>query len=131
MRVITPTSLGDLNSPRSIFREYANGLNIDFGFQGFEAVLAGLPGESAQPRGAVLMALVDGEVAGCCALRPLDTTDYSNACEMKRLYVRPSLRGKGVGRKLAEAILECARLGVWAAEGIENEQSKIDLSFHF
>ena len=56
-----------------------------------------------------MLATVDGEVAGCCALRPLDTADYPNAAEMKRLYVRPAFRGFGLGRQLAEATLDAAR----------------------
>ena len=60
------------------------------------------------------MAHVDGELAGCCALRPLDATDYPNACEMKRLYVRPPFRGRGAGRELSEAILDFARLAGYA-----------------
>ncbi|WP_370654647.1 GNAT family N-acetyltransferase [Rhodoferax sp.] len=99
---------------RGIFREYADSLQIDLCFQGFEEELAHLPGEYAQPRGALLMALVDDELAGCCALRPLDATDYPNACEMKRLYVRKRFRRSGVGRQLVEAILDCARLAGYA-----------------
>jgi putative acetyltransferase len=68
-----------------------------------------LPGEYAPPRGDLLLALVDGEVAGCCALRPLDAADYPNAAEMKRLYVRKAFRGLGLGRQLAEAMLDAAR----------------------
>lgn len=94
---------------RSIFREYAEGLQVDLCFQGFEAELAELPGEYSEPRGALLMAQIDDKLAGCCALRPLDAVDYPNACEMKRLYVRPAFRRSGVGRQLVEAILDCAR----------------------
>jgi ribosomal protein S18 acetylase RimI-like enzyme len=83
---------------------------VDLCFQGFETELAELPGEYAAPRGTLLMALANEELAGCCALRPLDSVDYANACEMKRLYVRPSFRKAGVGRLLAEALLDCARL---------------------
>ena len=61
----------------------------------------------------MLLALVDGELAGCCALRPLDAVDYPNACEMKRLYVRQSFRRLGLGRQLAEAMLDCARLAAY------------------
>ena len=92
-----------------LFREYAKSLNVDLCFQNFEQELAGLPGEYAPPRGSLLIATVAGEFAGCCALRALDTSDYTNACEMKRLYVRPQYRGLGLGRRLAEAILDHAR----------------------
>jgi putative acetyltransferase len=98
-----------LDEVRTIFREYAQGLGVDLCFQSFDEELAGLPGEYAAPRGALLLATVDGEVAGCCALRPLDAADYPNAAEMKRLYVRRAFRGFGLGRRLAEAILDAAR----------------------
>lgn len=94
---------------REIFREYAEGLGIDLAFQGFEEELAALPAEYAPPRGVLLLAMVDGEVAGCCALRPLDAVDYPNAAEMKRLYVRKPFRRFGLGRQLAEAVLDHAR----------------------
>jgi len=94
---------------REIFREYAAGLGVDLCFQQFEQELAGLPGEYAAPRGTLLLARLDGELAGCCALRPLDTSDYPNASEMKRLYVRKAFRGFGLGRHLAEATLNAAR----------------------
>lgn len=110
IQFITPRTAQELEALRGIFREYAAQLQIDLCFQGFEAELAELPGEYAGPRGALLMAVHEGEPVGCCALRPLDTVDYANACEMKRLYVRPGFRGTGVGRQLAEAILDAARL---------------------
>ena len=93
----------------AIFLEYAQSLKVDLGFQNFDDELLNLPGEYAEPRGALLLAQVNGEIAGCCALRPLDGCDYSNAAEMKRLYVRPAFRGLGLGRQLADAILDAAR----------------------
>jgi putative acetyltransferase len=111
---IVPNTLEELNQLRSVLREYADALQIDLCFQGFEAELAELPGEYAAPRGALLMAMVDGQLAGCCALRPLDTADYPNACEMKRLYVRPGFRRTGIGRQLVEAVLDCARIAGYA-----------------
>lgn len=111
---IVPNTLEELNTLRSMLREYAQALQIDLCFQSFEAELAELPGEYAAPRGALLMATVGEQLAGCCALRPLDAADYPNACEMKRLYVRPGLRRTGVGRQLAEAILDRARMAGYA-----------------
>ncbi len=106
----TPDDAAAFDTTRTIFREYAVSLGIDLYFQNFEAELATLPGHYAAPRGALWLAHVDGSVAGCCGLRPMDTVDYPNACEMKRLYVRPAFRGLGLGRLLAEAALESARL---------------------
>ncbi|TFY98431.1 GNAT family N-acetyltransferase [Ramlibacter humi] len=92
-----------------MFREYAGELGVDLAYQGFEEELAGLPGEYAAPRGAIYLAHVDGQLAGCVALRPAITSDYPEAAEMKRLYVRSSFRGFGLGRRLAEAALDAAR----------------------
>lgn len=103
-------SAADLEATQRIFREYAAGLNIDLCFQDFDSELTALPGDYAAPRGALLLSWVDGAVAGCCALRPLDSSDYANAAEMKRLYVRPAFRGLGLGRQLAQAILDLAQL---------------------
>lgn len=109
IQLITPSTESELAAAREIFREYAVELGVDLCFQSFDAELASLPGDYAEPRGALLLALVEGEVAGCCALRPLDTADYANAAEIKRLYVRKAFRGFGLGRQLAEAVLDAAR----------------------
>ncbi|MFM0042365.1 GNAT family N-acetyltransferase [Paraburkholderia sediminicola] len=94
-----------LDVVRAIFREYADSLGIDLGFQNFESELAELPGKFAAPRGRVLLALNNGNVIGCVAMRPLDEL----TCEMKRLYIRPSGRGQQVGRQLATLICQIAR----------------------
>jgi ribosomal protein S18 acetylase RimI-like enzyme len=106
---IVSAELADLPEVRVIFLEYAASLGIDLAFQDFEAELSSLPGDYAEPRGALVLAWVDGDLAGCCALRPLDAVDYANACEMKRLYVRKAYRGFGLGRQLAEIVLDRAR----------------------
>ncbi|MFC5522234.1 GNAT family N-acetyltransferase [Polaromonas jejuensis] len=110
IRFITPDSPEQLAGTRQIFTEYAEQLGIDLCFQNFDAELANLPGEYDAPEGALLLALVDGEVAGCCALRALESVDYPNAAEMKRLYVRKAFRRFGLGRQLAEAVLDAARM---------------------
>lgn len=107
--IIQPDDPALLDATREIFSEYAASLSVDLQFQQFDAELASLPGVYAAPRGALLLALVDDAVAGCCALRPLDDTDYANACEMKRLYVRKAFRGFGLGRQLAEQALDAGR----------------------
>lgn len=110
IQIITPDTPEQLAATRQIFSEYAEQLGIDLCFQNFEAELAGLPGEYCAPTGALLLALVDGEIAGCCALRALDSVDYPNAAEMKRLYVRKAFRRFGLGRQLVEAVLDAARM---------------------
>ena len=110
IQLITPRTSAQLDATRQIFAEYANQLGIDLCFQNFEAELASLPGAYGSPRGALLLALVDGEIAGCCAMHALDTVDYPNAAEMKRLYVRKAFRRFGLGRQLAEAMLDLARV---------------------
>lgn len=109
IRLVVPESTESLDAVRAIFREYADALGVDLCFQGFDAELAGLPGEYAAPSGHLLLALVDGQVAGCGALRALHDADHANACEMKRLYVRPAFRRFGLGRRLAEALMDEAR----------------------
>ena len=97
----------DLTTVRVLFREYAQSLGFALDFQGFESELATLPGEYAEPRGTILLALSPaGEPWGVVALRPLED---DGACEMKRMYVRPEARGRGLGRVLGEAIVVEAR----------------------
>jgi len=109
INIDTPTSPAAIDGVRRLMQEYAASLSADLCFQDFDQEVAGLPGLYAQPRGALLTAHVDQQLAGCCALRPLDNVDYANACEMKRLYVRPGFRGLGLGRRLAESIMDAAR----------------------
>ncbi len=93
---------------RALLVEYAQGLDVDLSFQGFDEELATLPGAYAPPRGRLLLAVCDGDPAGCVGLRPLG----AEVCEMKRLYVRPARRGSGLGRLLVRAIMEAgAQLG--------------------
>jgi ribosomal protein S18 acetylase RimI-like enzyme len=106
----TPDGGAELEGVRTLFSEYAAALGVDLCFQNFNEELRALPGEYCPPRGGLVIATVDGQLAGCCAMRPLDAVDYPNACEMKRLYVRPGFRGLRLGRLLAEHILELARL---------------------
>jgi putative acetyltransferase len=90
---------------RELFLEYAQSLGFSLCFQNLDKELAGLPGDYAPPEGRLLLLECEGQLAGCVALRKFD----SGICEMKRLYLRPQLRGKGVGRALAERIIAEAR----------------------
>lgn len=90
---------------RTLFREYAQSLETDLEYQGFSAELANLPGPYVPPGGALLIAQVGNEAAGCVALRPL----ASGVCEMKRLYVRGEYRSCGLGKRLVEAVIQAAR----------------------
>jgi putative acetyltransferase len=100
----------DLQAVRQLFVDYQADLGVDLCFQGFAAELNELPGDYAEPTGALLLALVDGAPAGCCAFRPLPNTDHLNACEMKRLFVRRAFRGFGLGRLLVDHCMTQAQL---------------------
>ena len=91
---------------RELFLEYADSLGFSLCFQRFDQELAALPGEYAPPDGRLLIAEYRGQLAGCVALHKLEP----EICEMKRLYLRPQLRGRGVGRAIAETVIAEARL---------------------
>ena len=95
----------DYQVARDLFREYADSLGFDLGFQGFESEVASLPGGYGPPSGCVLLAEAETGVGGCVAMRRF----CEGVCEMKRLYVRPGCRGLGAGRALAEGVIEKAR----------------------
>jgi putative acetyltransferase len=98
----TPTQITQV---RELFLEYAQSLGFSLCFQSFDKELAGLPGDYAPPEGRLLLAEYEGQLAGCVALHKLGP----GICEMKRLYLRPTLRGKGLGRALANHIIAEAR----------------------
>lgn len=104
-RIVQPASPADLEVVRSLFREYQEAIGVDLGFQSFESELRDLPGAYARPRGRLLLAFEDDAHAGCGALRPL----ASDVAELKRMWVRPAFRGRGLGRRIAEALLAAAR----------------------
>jgi len=109
IELVRPDTPELLDAVRDIFREYARGLGVDLCFQNFDAELAGLPGDYAAPGGDLVLAYVDGCLAGCGAFRPCPDADYANACEMKRLYVRREFRRFGLGRQLAQMLMDEAR----------------------
>lgn len=111
IRMVVADNDALLDQTREIFRDYAASLNIDLCFQNFDAELLELPGDYAAPHGHLLLAFVDDALAGCGAFRQIGDVDYANACEMKRLYVRPGFRSLGLGRLLAQALFDEAKRG--------------------
>jgi ribosomal protein S18 acetylase RimI-like enzyme len=95
----------EVQQARQLFEEYAAWLGINLCFQNFDKELAELPGDYAPPSGRLVLATENDKTAGCVAVRRIG----EDICEMKRLYVRPEFRGKGLGRTLAERIIESAR----------------------
>jgi putative acetyltransferase len=95
----------DMEIVRRLFEEYAAELGVDLGFQGFAEEVATLPGAYAPPRGVLLLAWSADAPAGCAGVRPLSP----DACELKRLFVRPAYRGRGLARQLSMAALGEAR----------------------
>jgi GNAT superfamily N-acetyltransferase len=105
MQMIQPENAAEWDQVRELFREYWDSFGFSPCFQGFETEVAGLPGAYAPPGGALVLALVDGQAAGCAALRRFD----AQRCEAKRLYVRPQFRGQGVGHALLDWVIAEAR----------------------
>lgn len=124
-RIYPAQSAAEIELIRELFLEYAKSLGFSLCFQGFDQELAGLPGDYAPPDGRLLLAEYDGKAAGCGALHRVASPEYrvpsnerqtktgpereERIGEMKRLYLRPEFRGKGLGRALAERILQEAR----------------------
>ena len=103
--IIQAHSAEDITHARELFKEYEAWLEVDLCFQSFEKELAELPGKYSPPDGRLLLAMNNGQLAGCAALRKID----HGVCEIKRLFLRPQFRGKGLGRQLAEAIIREAK----------------------
>lgn len=99
-------SAEDIALARGLFEAYAASLSVDLCFQDFATELAALPGAYAAPAGVLLLALDGAKAVGCVALRPLPS---GHDAEMKRLYLAPAARGRGVGRRLVETLLAHAR----------------------
>ena len=108
VRINPAESAGDVELIRELFREYQNSLGIDLCFQNFESELAVMPGKYAPPDGRLYLALDGKQAAGCAGLRKIE----DGICELKRLYVRPAYRGRGIGRRLAvKALQDALKIG--------------------
>lgn len=113
--LLQATSAEEISEVRQLFLEYAESLGFSLCFQGFDEEVKNLPGAYAPPRGRLLLASLNGQAAGCIALRELEPA----ICEMKRLYVRSDFRGKSVGRVLVDGIIA-------EAQSIGYERMRLD-----
>jgi putative acetyltransferase len=105
MQILSAAEPAQVEQVRLLFQEYWDSFGFTPCFQDFSKELAGLPGKYAPPGGALALALVEGQPAGCVALRRLD----DERCEAKRLYVRPEFRGHGLGKALLDWVIAQAR----------------------
>lgn len=104
-----------------IWREFIANSPVNLDYQGNDAEFVNLPGKYAVPKGCVLLADRDGEIEGCIALREVS----ADICEMKRLYVRPSARGRQVGHKLVERLIEEARLAGYCEMRLDVQEKSV------
>ena len=124
MELIQAQSAEEISRARELFEEYAAGLGISLCFQNFDKELAELPGEYVPPGGRLFLAVEEDETAGCVALRRIE----DGVCEMKRLYVRPSFRGTGLGRTLAKTAIQAAREIGYRRMRLDTLPGKMDLA---
>jgi ribosomal protein S18 acetylase RimI-like enzyme len=110
-RITPATQPSEVEQVKALVLEYVEALGLDLGFQDFERELREFPGEYAPPEGRLLLATSEEQPAGCVGLRQLEP----GLCEMKRLYVRPQYRGKGLGAQLLRAVIAEARALGYAA----------------
>jgi ribosomal protein S18 acetylase RimI-like enzyme len=111
-----------LETIRALFLEYARSLDFNLCFQNFDKELLELPGPYRPPAGRLILCEVDGQAAGCIALKPLE----SGACEMKRLFVRPEFRGMHLGLTLARHVVEDAREIGYSVMRLDTIRGKMD-----
>jgi GNAT superfamily N-acetyltransferase len=138
VRIVPTRTAEEVEAFRVLAREYAASLDFALDYQGFDAEMASLPGKYAWPGGELLLAVdaagaggpraAGGEVVGIIAVRALDESGYRAgdarpACEMKRMYVKPTCRGWGVGRLLGEASMEAARRAGYRMMKLDTEES--------
>jgi GNAT superfamily N-acetyltransferase len=131
--IIEAKSTAELNEVRQLIRAFVawhreqhvhdiDRIDRYFDPAAFEAELAGLPGHYAPPSGALLLAHVDGEAAGCVAMHDLGEGN----CEMKRMFVPVKFRGRGVGRGLAERVVEAGSKAGYRRMRLDTSRSQTE-----
>jgi putative acetyltransferase len=105
MAIVHVETAAELAQVRELFEEYWRSFGFTPCFQNFSGELAALPGDYVRPDGRLALATIEGQAAGCAALRRIDAA----RCEFKRLYVRPQFRGLRLGRELLAWIVEEAK----------------------
>lgn len=103
--LVVPMSLHELEEVKKLFLQYEKSIGVSLCFQGLKEEMETLPGKYQEPQGVLLLLNINGEAAGCCALRPLE----DKICELKRLYVKEEHRGRGRSKILLERILQEAK----------------------
>jgi putative acetyltransferase len=122
MNLIQANSTDEIRRARQLFEEYASWIEISLCFQGFDKELSGLPGYYAPPDGRLFLAVEGDEVMGCVALRKIS----DDVGEMKRLFVRPAFRGRGLGRTLTETLIAEAKQIGYAQLRLDTLPGKMD-----
>jgi GNAT superfamily N-acetyltransferase len=122
VRLLQVQSGPALDEIRQLFREYAHSLDFNLCFQNFDEELQQLPGIYSHPQGRLILCEAEGKPAGCIALKPLQP----GVCELKRLFVRPEFRGRGIGVKLAQYVIAEARLVGYSKMRLDTIRGKMD-----
>ncbi len=120
--MIFASSAQHMDDARALFREYADSLPFSLEFQGFTAELASLPGRYAAPSGRLILAYDGTRPVASVALRDISKETQAGTCEMKRLYVRPEARGKGLGVRLCELLIAEARTAGYVQMNLDTSQ---------
>lgn len=116
----------DVELARTLFLEYEQSIGVSLCFQNFDQELANLPGNYAPPSGRLLLIRAGDEVAGCIALRKVD----DNTCEMKRLYLRPGFRGRGLGEPIVATIIHEAKTIGYSKMRLDTIPGRMDQAIH-
>lgn len=111
----------DFVRAEALIREYIEWLPFELDFQDFESELADLAAHYSAPAGTLLLAYVAGqqEAVGTVGVRRFD----DDVAELKRMYIQPVGRGRGLGRLLAERAVDFARAAGYRVIRLDSDQA--------